>query len=253
MTERWILAAVFLGAGLIIGAALGWFVRRRLIVARGGDATSSIAGASGLFVFWIFVIIGALAAVGMVNPDTLEDVPRQVLDYTPRLLSAGLILLAGYALGLAASRLVSFGLERASGRTAVRITNVVRWVVVTAAVILALAQLGVDTTILVILVGVAAAGFALSGALLIGLGGRDIAREIAAGRYLTRYVTTGSVIESGEEAGRIVTFHPATAELETTNGHRRHVPYTRLLAGGVTMTEQASGRATADDPGPDDD
>lgn len=253
MTERWILAAVFLGAGLLVGAALGWFVRRRLIAARGGDATSSIAGATGLFVFWIFAIVGGLAAVAMVNPDTLDDVPRQVLDYTPRLLAAGLILLAGYALGLAASRLVSFGLERASGRTAARISTVVRWVVVGAAMILALAQLGVDTTILVILVGVAGAGIALSAALLVGLGGRDIAREIAAGRYLTRYMAPGSVIESGDETGRIVTFHPATAELETANGQRRHVPYTRLLAGGVTMTGRAPGGASPDDPGPHDD
>lgn len=235
MDERLALAALFVGAGLLIGALTGWFVRRRLLAARGGEATSSIAGAAGVFAFWIFTVAGTLAAVALVNPDTLEDVPRQALDYTPRVLAAGLIVFGGYATAVISSRFISFGLERASGRTTARVATLVRMAVLSAAAILALAQLGVDTTILVLLIAIAGSGLALSSALLVGFGGRDIAREIAAGRYLTRYLTTGTTVQSGSESGKIIALHPATAEIETADGHKRHVPYSRLLKEGVTL------------------
>ncbi len=234
MTERWIIAAILLGAGLMLGAIGGFAVRRRLVAARGGDATSSIAGATGLFVFWVVTLIGALAAIAMVRPETLEDLPRQVLDYTPRLLAGGLILLGGYALAVGASRLVAFGLERASGRTVARVATLVRWGILGAAFILALAQLGLDTTILVLLVAVVGFGLALSTALLVGLGGQHLAREIAAGRYLSRFIEQGASIESEAGSGRVIALHPATIELESPGGPRQ-LPFTKLLAAGFTI------------------
>ncbi len=236
MTERWIIAAILLGAGLVLGAIGGFAVRRRLVAARGGDATSSIAGAAGLFVFWVVTLIGALASIAMVRPETLEDMPRQVLDYTPRLLAGGLILLGGYALAVGASRLVAFGLERASGRTVARVATLVRWGILAAALILALAQLGLDTTILVLVVAVVGFGFGLSAALLVGLGGQQLAREIAAGRYLARFVEPGASIESDAGSGRVVALHPATIELEAPDGARQ-LPFTKLLAAGFTIRD----------------
>lgn len=250
MTERWILAGVLLAAGFALGAIAGLLVRKRLIRARGGDATSSIAGATGLFVFWVLALSGALAAIAMVRPETLEDLPRQVLDYTPRLLVAGLILLAGYSVALGASRVVAFSLERASGKTIVRTAGLVRWAILGAALILALAQLGVDTTILTLLVGLVGFGIALSAAILIGLGGRPLAREIAAGRYLGRFLSQGLVIEAEGYAGRVVRLHPATVELETASGAMQHVPYSRLLASGITIPAGAGVNSAADEQDP---
>jgi hypothetical protein len=235
MVERWVLAAIVLVAGFGLGAIAGWYVRRRLIAARGGEATSAIAGAAGLFVFWILGLVGALFAISMVRPETLEDLPRQVLDYIPRLVAAGLIVIVGYAVAVGASRLVAFGLERASGRTVARAVAVARWAIVGAAAILALAQLGVDTTILILIVALFGFSLALSSALLVGLGGWSLAREIAAGRYFRRFMATGQAIATGSEEGRVVALHPATVELEHADGVRRHVPYTRLLESGLSI------------------
>lgn len=235
MTERWILAGVWLAAGLLAGALIGFFVRRRLMRARGGEATSSIAGVAGLFVFWVLTLAGALAAVAMARPATLDDLPRQVLDYTPRLLVAGLIVLAGYSISVGAARLVGYGFERASGRTVARTAALVRWSIFAAAVILALAQLGVDTTILVLLVGLIGFGVALSTSLLIGFGGRQVASEVAAGRYLARFLRVGAIVDTGAFSGAIVALHPATLEIEAGSGATRHVPYTKLMESGLTL------------------
>ena len=241
-TERLLVAGAFVMGGLALGAVAGWLIRRRLLKAPGGDATKSMAGIAGLFAFWFLSLIGALLAVALIQPETLQDVPRQLLDYMPRLLAAALILFTGYAVAVAASRLLMFGLERASGRTARRAGAIARWVVLAAAILLALAQLGVDTTVLLIVVGLAGFGVVLAGALLVGLGGRPLAREISAGRYVARFVDPGMYLESGARSGTVVGLHPATLELENPSGGQRHVPYSQLLTDGFT-TSAAKDRA----------
>ena len=248
MDERWIVAAALVASGLAAGALLGWLLRRRLVRSAGSEATSLVAGAAGLFVFWFVALVGTLLAVALVRPETLEDLPRRVLDYSPRLLVAGFILIAGYAAAAFAAGVVGFGLERASGRALLRVSRVVRWGIFSAAVILALAQLGVDTTILILLTAIAGFGVALAAALLVGLGGRHLASEIATGRYLGRFLAEGTYVETAAESGRVVALHPATVELETAEGRRRHVPYTRLLDAGMTIGQPASGPTSNDEP-----
>ncbi len=235
--ERWMIAVGLLLAGLAVGALAGWAVRSRLAREDSDESTTAVAGVTGLFVFWIFALVGALAALAMVNPATLENVPRQALDYVPRLLAAGLIMIAGYALAIAAARVVGFGLERATGRTTVRISNLIRWVILLASGILALSQLGVDTTVLLVLIAVVGLGFALSFSLLVGLGGRDIARELAAGRYLKRVLKRGGVIDLESISGTVVKLHPAMVEIETQTEGRRHIPYSRLMSSGFAWSE----------------
>ena len=234
-TERWLTAGAFVVGGLALGAAAGWLIRRRLLKIPGGDATKSMAGIAGLSAFWFLSLVGALLAIGQIQPETLQDVPRQLLDYMPRLLAAGLILFTGYAVAVTASRLLIFGLERASGRTARRAGAIARWAVLAAAILLALAQLGVDTTVLLILTGLAGFGIALAGALLVGLGGHPLAREISAGRYISRFVDPGMHLHYGQETGKVTQLHPATIELESPQGGRQHVPYTQLLTNGFTV------------------
>jgi MFS family permease len=235
MDERWPIAIALIAGGLTAGAVAGWLVRRRLARTDESTGTSLVAGVAGLFIFWFLTFLGLLFAVALVRPDTLEDLPRQMLDYSPRLLVAGFILIAGYAAAAAASSVVAFGLERASGHGVLRVARVIRWSIFAAAIILALAQLGIDTTILILLTGLLGFGIALSGALLVGLGGQHLSREIASGRYLRRFVRPGFGIEAASESGRVVALHPATVELETDAGHRRHVAYSRLLESGFTI------------------
>lgn len=234
MVERWLVALIVVVAGLLLGAVVGWFVRRRLVRSH-TEATSTIAGVAGLFAFSFVTLVSVLIAVSLVEPTTLEDLPREVLGYTPRLLVAGLIMLAGYVIAIGAARLVAFGTERASGRQVARFSTFVRWAVLLATGLLALAQLGIDTTALLLILGVGGFGLALGAGLLIGLGGRQVAAEVAAGRYLARRLKVGTLIEWDGSSGTISALHPAGLELDLGEGSVRLVPYTALLAAGVTL------------------
>ncbi len=105
------------------------------------------------------------------------------------------------------------------------------------AVLLAVAQLGIDTT--VVNLGVAAIffGLAASFTLLVGLGGREIAGEVAATRTLRRMVSIGDRIQTGDLAGTIVGLHPTAVEIETSLGERVLIP-SSTIAGERLVIER---------------
>ena len=126
---------------------------------------------------------------------------------------------------------MSFAFEQASGRAVVRAGRVARCTLLGAAAVLALAQLGVDTTILLVIVAVFGGSIGPASALLVGFGGRDIAREIAAGRYLSRYIDVDATITVDSETRTVLALHPASIEV-TGEAGATHLPYTALLEKG---------------------
>jgi MFS family permease len=244
MDERWLLAAAAIVAGLLVGSAVGWVVRRTLGSPERREEIRQIARPSALFSFWFLTTGGIVVAVGILSPTSLRDLPASVLAYLPRVLVAGLILILGRALAALGSVVIGQALSRATGQRHSQITGVLRATVLSAAVVLAVAQLGVDTTFLILAVAALLFALGTAFALLVGLGGRDVARELAAGRYIRRVLRPGDAVNTGEVRGVVVAIHPATIELETTDSATLHVPYTRLLEHGFQMESSADGDRT---------
>ena len=151
------------------------------------------------------------------------------------MLVAVLILIVGRAVAAIASGALGAGLAKATGRTRRQAGLALRVGILVVTVMLVLAQLGVNTMLLNMAAGAALFGTSAALALLVGLGGRDVAREIAAGRYLRRIFTTGDRIEAGDVSGHIVALHPATTELSTSAPGTLHVPNTNLLSSAIRV------------------
>ena len=102
------------------------------------------------------------------------------------------------------------------------------------ATILALGQLGIETTILIVLTAGAVATVALAAGLLAGLGGRDVASSIAAGRILRSEISEGRHIIIDGEPMKVERLGAASVTLRSLTGDREVIlTYTRLLADGV--------------------
>ena len=109
-----------------------------------------------------------------------------------------------------------------------------------AAIVLALGNLGVETTSLQIIVAGVVFALALSFALIAGLGGRDVAANIASGRTLRSDLIIGSRIVVGDVEGTIVDLRPALVVIEADAGERVFVPFAMLLQVPFRIVSPAS-------------
>lgn len=235
MDERALYAAGAVIAGIVVGTIAG-SIARRTILRR--QTRHDVAAPAAALVFWVSLAIGIAIGAGLLAPDAVRPLPGRVLGYLPQLLVAGLILIVGYGAATVTAAVLSGGLARATGRTRREAAIGLRITIIIAVTLLALSQLGVDTTILTIAAAALLFGITTTLALLIGLGGRDIAREVAAGRYLRRLLQPGDHIETSHLSGRITTLHPATTELNTDTSSTTHIPHTRLLNDTIRIQRQ---------------
>ena len=236
MIDPWVYATGAILVGLLSGV-VGAALVRRIILSDRRDRPEALdaARATATFLFLFFTSLGVIVAIGFTNPDTLEPIPAEVLRKSPRILAAGLILIAARAIAFAVGGMVNSAFVVSSPRIRAQVASAARTLVYVIAGVLALSQLGVETTIMSLIV--ASVAFAVAGAfaLLVGLGGREIGGELAAGRYLHRLVRVGDLVAIDAIKGRIVALHPASVEIATDDGASVHVPNTRLTQGDLRV------------------
>lgn len=237
MDDNWVVAIGAVAVGLMAGLAGAGLLYRALTGGRRDDPVyRDSARAMAISCFLFFTAAGIVVAISVLNDDSFEDIPSQLVDVLPRYLTAGLILVAGRAIALAAGSVVSEALGASSARARAQAATAVRALVTAAAIVIALAQLGVNTTLLQITGGALLFGLAAAAALLVGLGGRDVAAEVAAGRYLARLLHVGDRVEvplvEGALVGEVVALNPASVEVREADGGVRHVANSKVLGAG---------------------
>jgi hypothetical protein len=201
--NEWWRAAGFLAAGVTVGVVAGVVSRRWLDRPKRRHALRQAARPTSALLFWLFVAAGLVAAVASTSPESLDPIPSDVLAWLPRAGVAGLLLIGGFVLAAISATAVGRAAARATGRRQPLAEGATRLAVIGAAVVLALSQLGIDTTILNIIVAAIAFGIALALAGIATTGGRHIARSVAAGRAVTEHLVPGVRITLGGHTGTV--------------------------------------------------
>ena len=122
-----------------------------------------------------------------------------------------------------------------------QILSAVRITILSLAVLLAVRQLGFETT--VINLGVAAIFFGIAGAmmLLIALGGREVAAEVASTRVVRRLLRPGDQVKLDDLGGTVVAVHPTTIEIVSETSETLLVPSSRFVKGTFSIVRAAPG------------
>lgn len=243
-------ALAVLVVGLIVAAVLSRLVRRGLralgtdemaerrgvhdalqLAGLGRSLSGVIAGA----VRWTLYAIVAFAVFAVLGPLFLTDPLNRAVLFLPNLLVAAVLLLAGIVLGSA----VRLPLERSATQMnlAVPVGAIAQVVVVSVFAISAAAQIGVSTSVLTGLVAILLGGAVITLALAFGLGGRDAARAVSAGRYVRDTLQVGQVISVAGHEGRIRTIELTATVLDRADGVAVRVPNGMLLDRVVVILE----------------
>jgi len=238
MIDPWIYAVGSIVVGLLSGV-VGAALVRRIILNERHDRPEAhdAARATSTFLFLFFTSLGIIVAIGFTNAETLEPIPAELLRSSPQILAAGLILIAGRAIAFAVGGMLNSLFTGSSGRIRAQLAAGGRSLVYVIAIVLALTQLGVETTILSVVAGAMTGGAALAFALLVGLGGREMGGEIAAGRSVQRLVRVGDDVMVDAVSGRITALHPTSVELRVPDGSTVHLANTRFTRGEVRVRQ----------------
>ncbi len=212
---RWLIALAAVVVGLLLGSLLAGQARR--VIARSkNEAIRSLASPIASALFSICAGAGLVIGLGIASPKSVEDLPNQLIGFVPRLLLGVLVVIAGNGVATIGANAVGLSLAKATGRPQPALIRLVKSTILIASVVFAVQQVGVDTRLADMTVAAVLGCVSVSVALLTAFGGRTLAGELAAGRYLKRIVREGDHLEAGGVSGRVVHLHGATVELEAS-------------------------------------
>jgi hypothetical protein len=140
----------------------------------------------GRGIYWTVIVLASIAALGALNLTPINRFAQSLLAYVPHLVTATVILLAGYFLSNLASQAVLIAAVNAGLRPARLIAICTRWGLQVLAVAMALEQLGIAQHIVVVGFGITWGGIVLAGAIAFGLGAADLAKEFLERRLVAR-------------------------------------------------------------------
>ena len=229
-------AAVALGCGLLIGEIAGRLLRSGL----GSSSSASFrenAPTIARLVFWASTAVGLVLAIAVIDDAALEELGQRLDDNLPSYLIAFLTVIAGYAVSVVVAAMVGQSARKATGIRQRGLERALQAAILATAIVVALTELGVESSMLVVLLIVVVGTPALAVAMLSAFGGREVAMQLAAGRALRHQLRAGRRIVCGDVAGRIVVVHATAVELEDDDGTRHHLPNRTLLDQGFRVDE----------------
>jgi small-conductance mechanosensitive channel len=193
----------------------------------------SLAGLSARVIRIFLSIVVIFAALSLLGLQFLSASLNQAIIELPRLFLAAVLVLAGAVVAGASRRRadrLSYQLD-----FAVPLGQITQIAVLAAFIIIAAAEIGISTALLIVLIGVLLAAVSGTFTLAFGLGSREVARALSAGRYLRHDYRVGQEIGFGDVRGRISRIHSTGTMLDTPEGRSIRVPNHVLIDSIVTI------------------
>lgn len=243
-------AVLLLVLGLVVARLAGRLARRAL-EALGADTLADRFGVhevlarvgierplsrlAGRIVRVVLTLVVIFAAVSLLGLGALSASLNAVVLFLPRLLVALVLVVVGAVV----SQLVGDWVDRLARQMGLegpigRIAQVAVFIVF---LLTAVAQVGVSTEFLTLLVAIVFVAAALTVSLAFGLGSRDVARQVSAGRYVGGSYRIGQTIAVDGVRGEIVALESAATVLRSDEGATLRVPNHLLLESVVSVDE----------------
>ena len=189
-------------------------------------------------VFWVVFLLFFAAAGQVLGLVVITGGINRLAAYLPSLVSAVLVGAAGVVVANLAASAAAGAARSARIAQASLLGQAARVSVLCVTAIIALEQLGIHSTALVVVMGLLAGGAVGGAALAFGLGSRATVSNMVAARDLTRHYRIGQTIEIAGVRGSILRFTPGGVVLDTGAGVAL-VPATRFQVDVSLLLEDA--------------
>lgn len=187
---------------ILLGAIVGWAFKialQRLLKAVRIDALSERWGLQaalakagfkqplshvvGRLAFWVVFVLFVFMGVDALDLPATAGLMGQLLGFIPSVVAAGLLLLVGVLVGNFFAEAILIATVNAQIQEARLIANLVRWGIFLFTAAMVLTQLGIAKEIVVAAFSIVFGGVVLALSIAVGLGGRNIARDVLERRW----------------------------------------------------------------------
>ncbi len=169
-------------------------------------------------VYLAVLLIAVVAATEVLGITIVIDTLNSFINYLPKIFGAIFVFIFISYLGKLVRQVVSNFLESYRIAYASAVGIFLEVLISVFAIIMALRELGFETTIFTANITLVIALLFLAMALAIGLGGKNIAEKILAGFYLRKYLFSGQEVEIKGLKGRVKDFQATALVIETEDG-----------------------------------
>lgn len=180
------------------------------------------------FSFWLILLLMLEPLTEALKLSYLSGVVARLLAYIPSVMAAALILV----LGLSFARLISASVSRTARAAGLEYAGALgalsRYFIALIVIIIALAQLGVQTAILTVIFAVILFSIGIASALAFGSGSKAVVSNILAGAFIRDHFPEGRNIEVQGVQGRVVAVNSVGTTVES-NGRIVTIPNAVLM------------------------
>lgn len=148
-----------------------------------GEIKMTLSELIGAIIYWLLVLVVIATALNALNLSVAADLVSTLVGYVPNILAAVFILVLGSLLANFVSTIVRTSAGNAGIKKSKLLGHVTQTVIIIFSIIIAIEQLKIATTLIVLAVNVLLISIGLGIAIAFGLGCKDIA-----GKYVQNLV-----------------------------------------------------------------
>lgn len=175
----------------------------------------------GSFAFWAVFLLFVAAAGHIVGLGMIPAALSQLVQYLPSLLAAALVVFAGTILGKLARDGIIGAASRARIAQGAFLGQAARVTILVVTAVVALDQIGIESTLPILILGIVL-GTVIGGvALAFGLGARDSVSGFIASQEISQSYKIGDRVSLGDVEGKIIRFTRTAVYLDTPRGRAR--------------------------------
>lgn len=223
---------------LIIGIILAWLVKWVILrLGAGIERVLQAVGISSLHVrlkwpigeilgwimYWVVILLFLRAALASLKLPSLAELLGRLITYLPNIFIGALLIIGGIILGNIIRDKIRVNAHTVGFRQAEMLGGLVRISIIILAVLVGLAQIGLDVRLFELILTIFVAALAGSIGLAFGLGAGSTVSNIISSRYVRKNYKTGQQIRIHELQGKILEINPTGIVLDTKSG-RTFIP-----------------------------
>lgn len=200
-------------------------------------AGSAVPWLASAFVYWIILLFFAAAAVERLELEVASDLVTRLAYYLPNVLLGLLLIFAGIVTGGMARTAIARAGATAGMAHAPVLARAAEILIIFVGVVVGVDQVGIQSTLLMLVVTVMVAVVFGGVALAFGLGSGTAVSNLISSRYVARTYRPGQTVSIEGVEGRILEITPTGVVLDSSAGRvlvpaRKFSEQTSILVGG---------------------